>query len=65
MTWRILEPIETVFVVKKQKQQVEIFRQQAASFWIDDISSIIKRGNRTYWQKREGKTCFSFTTLIL
>jgi hypothetical protein len=32
MTWRILEAIVTGFVVKKQKQQVEIFRQQAASF---------------------------------
>jgi hypothetical protein len=31
MTWQILEAIVTVFVVKKQKQQVEINRHQAAS----------------------------------
>jgi hypothetical protein len=32
MNWQILEAIVTVFVVKKQKQQVDIFRQQPASF---------------------------------
>jgi hypothetical protein len=51
--------------VKKQKKQVEIFRQQAGLFGTDDLSSIIKRGNRTYWQKTEWKTCFFFYHSVL